>query len=350
MLECKAIEYTFDIENSHNLNIEGFKLSINYFLIALATEIAVSQPAEMQSLFKKKREKKRWWGVKGKKINTKVLIKGTINKPEISLINEETGNSLITIGGIGWFEVIEQNLKYDIYHKDLKRTANFFMQSIECFIDDQEDNFFQKAEFPKICEFKDIKLNMTYFSYQFCYVNYAYNCAAADENLWHKEKRINKIEIELPEILANIESEEFATFIDVIKGFVGFIPKDKVSMSEILMQDEFKIHGGKELVKKFMENMKNKSLPRAKESQVLKIYLQKISLCLQKNSATFIELVLSGIKGQITTFTDISCQKSLEIHNIQMAHGKTIMISPLLTGSEEYLPSNTMLSLRLLDR
>jgi hypothetical protein len=66
LLECKAIEYTFDIENSHNLNIEGFKLSINYFLIALATEIAVSQPAEMQSLFKKK-GKKEMVGVKGEK-------------------------------------------------------------------------------------------------------------------------------------------------------------------------------------------------------------------------------------------------------------------------------------------
>lgn len=346
LLDCMSIEYKYSLLENHYINIDGFKLSINYFLIALATQIAVSRPADANKIFKKAREKKKWSKVKIKKFSSSVIMRGVINAPQIALVDQETDCKLVTIGGVGEFEVVEENLKYDVSHKDIKRKSKFSMQSIECYIDDG----LEITDRSMILSSKNMEINLVYFSYPFSYIDYAHNCIAVDSSLWYKEKRINKLQIELPDVAASIESEEFWTLIDIIKGFIGYIPQKNISISDILMQDEFKAHGGKELVKIFHENMKKNILARPNESQELKVNLENLSLQLKRNSLPIIDIVLSGVKGLITNFTDSSCQKSFEIHKISINHGNTEMISPLLIGSEEYLLSNTMLTLRLLDR
>ena len=349
LLKCASIEYSYNTSTNHFLSVEGFRVCINFYLIALVTEMAISRPEQVKSLFKRNRDKKKW-KAKSQKTTSRIFIRGIIIKPEVELANEESECRLITIGGVGEFEVIEENLIYDIYHKDLKRKAKFSMKSIECFIDDSLDEIRSLEQSSKIIESKNIEIALTYFSYPFCYFDYAHNCEAADINLWYKEKRINKLEIDLPLVSSIIESEDFWTLIDVIKGFVGFIPNKTVSISDRLMEDEFKRYGGKELVKVFNENSVKTNLSRSGESQILRISLQSLGLSLRKSGVPIIELLASGIKGNITTFTDMSCQKGFEIHKITLNHGNTIMITPLLFGSEEYLPSNIMLTLRILDR
>ena len=348
LLRCSSIEYNYCLAESHCLSVDGLKLCINFFLIELATELAVSRPEEAKKLFKKKRGKSKW-KVKSQKTTSRRVIRGIVTCPEIILVNEESDFRLITAGGTGEFEVREENLLYDIYHKDIKRNAKFSMKSIECYIDHISESAISERS-SKIVESKDLDVSLTYFAYPFCYIDYAHNCESEDPTLWYKEKRINKLEITLPEVVTSIESEEFWAIIEIIKGFIGFIPTKAISFSDILMEDEFKTYGGREMVKKFQENSKSSGLARPDMSQLFIFSLQTISLCLKNNSKPIIELCLSGIKGQFSTYTDISCQKAFEFHNITMKHGNTDMISPLLIGSEQYLPSNTMLTVRLLDR
>ena len=346
LLKCFSIEYNYSNTENHSVIIEGFEVFICNFFINLIAELIISQPGSMKKLMKKKREITKKWGIKLKKTTGRRIMKGFIIKPTFTILSEEDESRVIIKGGEGEFFIFEENLKFDTLHKDTKKKVNFLMRSIECFVDQRDETL----SISKIFDSKDICLNLTYFVLPFNEIDFARNCTAADEFVWYKEKRVNLLEIELPEVNSSIESEDFWVLMDIIKGYIGFIPKNQVSFSDRMMEDEFKIFGGKELVRLFNENIKKNVNNKPNESKVVLISLKNLNVTLKKSLTSIIELNLLGFHFQINTFNDNSCQKSLEIHKITMSSGNTIMISPLLLENEEYLNSNTMITLRILDR
>lgn len=346
LLDCSSIEYTYNQIDSNFLSIEDFIVFISPFFVNLITELVISRPVNVSKLFAKKRGNNKKWGIRTQKFTIRSLLKGIIKGPKIALVNQDDDSKLVINGGTCEFDILEELLKFDIYHKDMKKRAKFSINKIECVLDENQEDL----TLPVIFSTKGIDMFLTYFTCPASKIDFARNCENIDENIWYKEKRVNRLEISLPEVAAGIESSEFWSIIEIVKDFIGFIPKNRVSVSERLMEDEFRSFGGKELVKMFNDNSKKILSVRTTESKLLRIIVQKLTVSLKRNSATLIELTMNGIKFNTTNYNDLSCQKSLEIHKIEMKHGNTVMITPLLAGNEEYLPSNIMLNLRILDR
>ena len=347
LLKCFIIEYGYSCQDNHRVNIEGFEVFICNFFINLVTELVSTQPKSMKKIIlNKKRLKTRKLGVKHHKMTSRVVLSGSISNPIISVLSEESESRILVKGGHSKFEIIENALKFDNFHKDTKKQVRFLIEIIECFIHHQDETLAPS----KIFDSKEIQINLTIFSMPFNEIDFAHDCLNTDKFIWYKEKRINRVEFIVPELSSNIESEDFWVLIEVVKGYIGFIPKHQVSFSERLMEDEFKIYGGRELIAMFHENMKKSETSKASESNIVYFYLEKLNVVLKKSLKSIIDLDIQGFRFLVSTFTDKSCQKSLEVYKILMRSGLTEMISPLLMPGEEYLRSNNMVTLRILDR
>lgn len=347
LLKCFIIEYGYSCQDNHRVNIEGFEVFICNFFINLITELVSTQPKSMKKIIlNKKRLKTRKLGVKHHKMTSRVVLSGSISNPIISVLSEESESQILVKGGHSKFEIIENALKFDNFHKDTKKQVRFLIEIIECFIHHQDETLAPS----KIFDSKEIQINLTIFSMPFNEIDFAHDCLAVDKFIWYKEKRINRVEFIVPELSSNIESEDFWVLIEVVKGYIGFIPKHQISFSERLMEDEFKIYGGRELVVMFQENMKKSETGKTSESNIVYFSLEKLNVVLKKSLKSIIELDIQGFRFLVSTFTDKSCQKSLEVYKILMRSGVTEMISPLLMAGEEYLRSNNMVTLRILDR
>jgi hypothetical protein len=349
LMKCFIMEYSYSVNENHFVNVEGLEVAICHFFIRMVRDLVSNQPENMKKFIQKKRKEKKErkkLGIKKKKMTSKVILTGTISKPVISVINEEEISRILLKGGSSKFEIIEESLKFDTGHKDTKKKVNFFISVIECIL----DKLAESLALSNIFNSKDMSICLTLFSLPFNHFDLARNCQATDEFFWYKEKRLNRVDFRFPEMSSSIESEDFWALMDIIKAYIGIIPDKNISYSERLMEDEFKIHGGRELVRTFNENMKKSVNKKASESTNLSFTLDDLKVVLKNSVNSIIDLKIEGFHFEISSFSDNSCQKFLEIHKILMNSGNTLMISPLLLNNDEYLSSSKMVTLRILDR
>lgn len=54
---------------------------------------------------------------------------------------------------------------------------------------------------------RDMRFDLSIYRLLYCHYDFARRCESDDKYMWNKEKRINKINIKLPEMQSSMESE-----------------------------------------------------------------------------------------------------------------------------------------------